>query len=184
VEGVLGIRTEPNPEPPIVSTDIAVRARWEQFNFLRRRWAASAYEPLICVNQMQRMALADIKKRCRDLVDHLGTLLRSRIKPKDEWTRLVLLHHPAMDRDLVHARNLDPVIIIRDRQQLAGQLLVRDALRSDYKTDIWRQREQLVEEVIELVNALCVAPYVIEPVDNDVKSLPFGGEFGCGNPDG
>ena len=83
-----------------------------------------------------------------------------------------------MYRDLVHARNLDPVIVVRDHQQLTGQLLVTDALRSNDKTDIWRQREQLVKEVIELVYALRVAPNVIEPIDDDVKPLPFDGEVG------
>ena len=92
---------------------------------------------------MQRVALTDMKEGLRDLVDHFGAPLGRRIKPEDEGTRLVLLHNPAMDRDLVHARDLDPVIVIRDRQQLARQLLVGNALRSDDKTDIRRQRERL-----------------------------------------
>jgi hypothetical protein len=128
--------------------------------------------------------MADLKKRISNLVDHFGTPLGSRLKPEDKWTRLILLHHPSMDSDLVHGRNLDPVIVIRDRQQLAGQLLVTDALRSDDKTDIWRQREQLVEEVIKLIDALRVAPNVIESIDDEVEPLSFAGEVGCGNPDG
>ena len=183
VEGVFGSCAEANPESPIVDADISVRAGREQLDVFRRRGAACAYKPLISVNQMQRVAVADTKKRPRDLVDHFGALLRRRIKPKDEWTRLVLLHHPVMHRDFIHAWNLDPVIVIRDRQQLARQLLVGDALCSDDKTYIWWQREQLVEEVIELVDAPRVAPHMVESINNDVEPLRFDNQVGCDNPE-
>ena len=182
VEGVLGICAEANPESPIVDANIAVRAGREQLDVFRRRGAACAYKPLISVNQMQRVALADLKERPRDLVDHFGAPRGRRIESKDERARLVLLHHPAMDRDFIHAGNLDPVIVLRDREQLAWQLLVRDALRSDDKTHIWWQREQFVEQVIELVDALGITPDVIESINNDVEPLPFDGEVGRGNP--
>ncbi len=47
----------------------------------------------------------------------------------------------------------------------------------------YREREQFVEEVIELVDALRLAPHVIEPIDDDVEPLPINGEVGCGTPD-